>query len=70
MQQKVYQPNYKVRRLGGGVYLVQCLYNGSAIVSQTYINRTTVGSQSFYLVKGAPMFPTLRDAVMHIVIGG
>lgn len=67
--QKIYQPGYKVRRLGGGLYLVQSMYNGSAIVSQTYINRIRIGSQSFYRVNGAPLFPTLRDAICHIVYG-
>lgn len=67
MERKFHQAGYKVRRLGGGVYLVQCLYNGSAIVSQAYINRVTRGSQNFYTMIGHPYYRTLRDAIFAIV---
>ena len=61
---KIYRPDYKVRRLGGGLYSVE-IERKVAV----YISRTRFGSKSFYHIKGAPLFPTLRDAVMHVVFG-
>lgn len=69
MKQKVFQPDYKVRRHPGGLYSVY-LYRNSSPYRVVYINRTQIGSRGFYVVENAPLFPTLRDAVMHIVFGG
>lgn len=69
MKQKVYQPSYKVRRHGNGLYSVTLL-NANGPYRIVYINRIQIGSRYFYLVEHAPLFPTLRDAVMHLVIGG
>ena len=66
MQQKIHKPSYKVSRHGNGLYSVFIQgYNA------VYIQRVEHGSRNFYHVsKSAPLFPTLRDAVMHIVFGG
>ena len=72
MKQKVYTPSYKVSRHGNGLYSVTLL--GSSKFKQiipSYIKRLENGSRAFYWVSDkAPLFPTLRDAVMHIVYGG
>lgn len=66
MNQKIYKPSYKVSRHGNGLYSVYIQgYN------PVYINRVEYGSRKFYHVNAkCPLFPTLRDAVMHIVFGG
>lgn len=66
---KIFTPSYKVHRHGGGLYSV-ALLNANGPYRIVYINRIEIGSRFFYLVEHAPLFPTLRDAVMHIVYGG
>jgi hypothetical protein len=66
MKQKVFTPSYKVSRHGNGLYSVYMSgYN------PIYITRVEHGSRNLYHVNSkCPLFPTLRDAVMHIVFGG
>lgn len=66
MKQKVFTPSYKVHRHGNGLYSV--FMKG---FNPVYIQRVEHGSRNFYHVNAkCPLFPTLRDAVMHIVFGG
>lgn len=63
MNNKMYNPGYKVSRLGGGLYSV--FFQGYATV---YIQRVEHGSRNFYRVnKKLPLFPTLRDAIFHVI---
>lgn len=65
MHSKFYSPNYKVHRSPEkGLYYVQV--TGKL---PEYIRKTQIGSRSFYRVHNAPLFPTLRDAILHIVHG-
>jgi hypothetical protein len=69
MQQKVFAPSYKVHRHGGGLYSFS--FSTRKKSGLQYINRIKIGCRNFYHVsKSLPLFPTLRDAVMHIVYGG
>lgn len=69
MKLKVFTPSYKVHRHGAGLYSVS--YSTKRRSGLEYIQRVEHGSRNFYHVsKNAPLFPTLRDAVMHIVFGG
>lgn len=69
MKLKVFTPAYKVHRHGSGLYSVS--YSTRKSSGLSYIQRVEHGSRNFYYVsKSAPLFPTLRDAVMHIVFGG
>lgn len=71
MKLKVFAPSYKVHRHGAGLYSVTLLGNAKfKQIIPAYIKRVEHGSRNFYHVsKSAPLFPTLRDAVMHIVFG-
>lgn len=66
MQNKIYSPSYKVRRLGSGLYSVEFLNNGKAYDSM-YIQRIIIGSRGFYVIPGHPYYPTLRDAIFALV---
>ena len=69
MKQKIYNPSYKVHRAGEGLYSVS--FSTKQHAGPRYISRVRIGSRNFYHVsKNAPLFPTLRDAVMHVVFGG
>ena len=65
---KIFTPSYKVHRHGNGLYSVS--FSTPKKSGLQYIQRVEHGSRNFYHVsKSAPLFPTLRDAVMHIVYG-
>lgn len=63
MKNKMYKPGYKVRRLGGGLYCVE--RDGK---HPSYIRRIEEGSRnSYFCGGGSPWFPTLRDAIFHVI---
>ena len=69
MKQKVFTPSYKVHRHGNGLYSVS--FSTPKKSGLYYINAIKIGSRNFYHVSSnAPLFSTLRDAVMHVVFGG
>lgn len=69
MKLKVFAPSYKVHRHGNGLYSVS--FSTKQHSGLRYIQRVEHGSRNFYHVSSnAPLFPTLRDAVMHVVFGG
>ena len=69
MKQKIHKTSYKVHRHGAGLYSVTFLDNTKfKQIIPAYIKRVEHGSRNFYHVsKGAPLFPTLRDAIFHVI---